>query len=277
MPHSPKQSPRQQRAGLALALLTTLCCSACADARSRSVTATGELPDERQQIAASALALHLGAVATIAEASSSAAQQRALERALDLAPLLALVPPAADDGELPPAPAALPASARVLERCLRGTPAAATLTECELGAHVVDGTWSAQYRAAHLDLVDVFATASGRHGSLWFDARLWASERAAEWLPLMPTLLSIDGELDIGLMWSASGREHSLDLSLHIDGLALDATAPNGRAGDPAEPCIAAGVVTIDASTGAADRRRTTLWFGPSCGEIHMTQSAITQ
>lgn len=235
--------------------------------------------------AARALLTQLTAIA------SPPARTETLMHAIDVGALVALmVPP--EVPFLPPS--ASLAAAGELSDCLLATSNAATLTECELGTHVVDGTWSLQYPAAHTELVDVFVVGPRDHGSLWIDARLTVAERVMDSLPDMPSVRSIDGDIEISLMWTADNREYALDASIHIDELAVDGDAGPSvghGVGSPAEPagnaalepaedlgpasvCALGGAITIRGSVSTGDQSRVTVWLGPGCRDVHVARSA---
>lgn len=194
-----------------------------------------------------------------------------LLRAADVAALLALIAPA----ELALAgPAVEPMPPDILDGCMLTTGTTATLSECELGDHVIDGTWSLQYHATHAELVDVFVVGPGHHGSLWIDARLSGTELAADALPGMPPAGGIDGVVEVSLMWTAGGQEHALDASIRVEGLVVD------PAGDPAAStlaprplCAIGGVITIRGRMTSGEESQTTVWLGPGCGDVHVART----
>lgn len=252
--------------GLALAPLLgviVLGAGACEDPRSG---AAPEATSHAERDAARALLAQLVAIASPPERADT------LARAVDAGALMALVAPPGVPFSPPSA-----AGAGALADCLLATGSAATLSECELGDHVIDGTWSLQYPAAHTELVDVFVVGPRDHGSLWIDARLAVTERIMDALPEMPAVRSIDGDIEISLMWAADNREYALDASIHIDGLAID------PAGDPAlehdgelarPVCAIGGAVTIRAAMSTDEQSRVTMWFGPGCRDVHVARGA---
>ena len=266
--------PRGLALGLGAGLAMVLGASGCADPR------PGHAPEpataaasQAEREAARALLTQITAIAT------PPARADMLLRAIDVSALMALVLPP-EVPFLPPG--ALPAAAGELTDCLLSTGSAATLSECELGDHVIDGTWSLQYPATHTELVDVFVVGPRDHGSLWIDARLTVVERAMDSLPDMPSVRGIDGDIEISLMWSADHREYALDASIHVDDLAVDPGA--GLPGEVAlehadEPgprplCAVGGAVTIRGSVSTGEQSRVTVWLGPGCRDVHVVRSA---
>jgi hypothetical protein len=193
-----------------------------------------------------------------------------LLQAADMTSLLQLVAPPDLPFLAPSAPAGIPGE---LSDCLLTTGSAVTLTECELGDHVIDGTWSLQYHAAHTELVDVFVIGPDHHGSLWIDARLTVAERVMEALPDMPPVKGIDGDIEISAMWAAGARDYALDASIHIDGLAIEPAVDGtlDTMGQPS-PCAVAGTITVQGSLSTGEQRRATVWLGPGCRDIHVTR-----
>lgn len=249
-------------AGMSLGL------GACAESRPGPATeGAAAIVSDDQRAAVRALLTQITAITT------PPARAETLLQAADVTPLLQLIAPPDLPFPAPNAPADAPGA---LSGCLLSTGSAATLTECELGDHVIDGTWSLQYHAAHTELVDVFVVGPDQHGSLWIDARLTASERVVEALPDMPPVKGIDGEIAISAMWTASDRDYALDASIRIDGLAIEPAAD--AALDPSEvesqraPCAVAGTISIHASLSAGEQRRATIWLGPGCGDIHIAR-----
>lgn len=228
---------------------------------------------QAEREAARALLTQITAIAT------PPARADMLLHAIDIGALMALVVPP-DVPFLPP-DVSLPATGSLTD-CLLSTGSTATLSECELGDHVIDGTWSLQYPATHIELVDVFVVGPRDHGSLWIDARLTVVERAMDSLPDMPAVRGIDGDIEISLMWSADHREYALDASIHVDDLAVDPGA--GAAGEVAldhaeEPgsrplCAVGGAVTIRGSVSTGEQSRVTVWLGPGCRDVHVVRSA---
>jgi hypothetical protein len=263
---------RSQGLALGVGLGIVLGAAACDEPR------PGPLPElaavsHAEREAARALMAQITAIAT------PPARADTLLHAIDVSALMALmVPP--EVPFLPPS--ASPAASGVLTDCLLSTGSAATLSECELGDHVIDGTWSLQYPAAHTELVDVFVVGPRDHGSLWIDARLTVAERVTDSPPDMPSVRGIDGDIEISLMWSADHREYALDASIHIDGLAADPGL--GPAGEfalehaeesgPRSVCAVGGVVTIRGSVSTGERSRVTVWLGPGCRDVHVVRSA---
>jgi hypothetical protein len=270
------------RLGIALSIGLGLGASGCEDARpGPAPEPTTAAARQAEREAARALLAQITAIAT------PPARADMLLHAIDVGALLALVVP--PDVPFVPADASL-ATAGSLADCLISTGSAATLSECELGDHVIDGTWSLQYPATHTELVDVFVVGPRDHGSLWIDARLTVVERAMDSLPDMPAVRGIDGDIEISLMWSADHREYALDASIHVDDLAVDpgpgvATDLAGEvapdvAHDPAdEPgprslCAVGGTVTIRGSVSTGEQSRVTVWLGPGCRDVHVVRSA---
>jgi hypothetical protein len=232
---------------------------------------------QAEREAARALLTQITAIAT------PPARADMLLHAIDVGALMALVVP--PDVPFTP-PDASRAAAGSLADCLLSTGSAATLSECELGDHVIDGTWSLQYPATHTELVDVFVVGPRDHGSLWIDARLTVVERAMDSLPDMPSVRGIDGDIEISLMWSADHREYALDASIHVDDLAVDpgpGLAPeaptdvaleHGEEPGPRALCAVGGAVTIRGSISTGEQSRVTVWLGPGCRDVHVVRSA---
>jgi hypothetical protein len=241
---------------------------ACDESRPGSATelATAVVSDA-QRAAVRALLTQITAIAT------PPAHADTLLQAADVTPLLQLV--ASPDVPFPAssAPADSPGE---LGDCLLTTASAATLTECELGDHVIDGTWSLQYHAAHTELVDVFVIGPDHHGSLWIDARLAVAERVMEALPEMPLVTGIDGDIEISAMWAASDRDYALDASIRVEGVAIEPAAdvaldPSDATGQRS-PCAVAGTITIHGSLSTGEQLRATVWLGPGCRDIHIAR-----
>lgn len=252
-------------AGLGLVLGLSL--GACDGSRPGPATEIAASASDAQRVAARALLMQITAITT------PPARAETLLHAADVTPLLRLVAPPGLPFPSPSAPADAPGA---LRDCLLSTGSAATLTECELGDHVIDGTWSVQYHAAHTELVDVFVVGPDQHGSLWIDARLTTAERVLEAHPDMPPVKSIDGEIEISAMWATGGRDYALDASIRIDGLAIEPASDAVL--DPAEvaaqraPCAVAGTIAIHGSLSTGEQQRATVWLGPGCGDIHIAQ-----
>ncbi|HWN68345.1 MAG TPA: hypothetical protein VNM90_11955 [Haliangium sp.] len=270
--------PRGLALGLGAGLAMVLGASGCEDPRPGHAPepATAAVSHAERE-AARALLTQITAIAT------PPARADMLLHAIDVSALMALVVPP----EVPfLSPGALLAATGELTDCLLSTGSAATLSECELGDHVIDGTWSLQYPAAHTELVDVFVVGPRDHGSLWIDARLTVADRVMDSLPDMPSVRGIDGDIEISLMWSADHREYALDASIHVDGLAVDSSAGPGAgsAGElaleqadepgPRSVCALGGVVTIRGSVSTGDQSRVTVWLGPGCRDVHVVRSA---
>jgi hypothetical protein len=271
--------------GLGVGLSVLLALGACEDPRpAPAPEAASAAVSHAEREAARALLTQLTAIAT------PPARADMLLHAIDVSALMALmVPP-----EVPfISPGAPPAAAAELTDCLLSTGSAATLSECELGDHVIDGTWSLQYPAAHTELVDVFVVGPRDHGSLWIDARLTVAERVMDSLPDMPTVRGIDGDIEISLMWAADNREYALDASIHVDGLAIDPGLGPGLgsglgsglgAGEvaleqadelgPRPVCAVGGAVTIRSNLSTGDQSRVTVWLGPGCRDVHVVRRA---
>lgn len=143
-----------------------------------------------------------------------------------------------------------------LADCLLATGTAATLTECELGDHIIEGTWSVHYQRTHTQLVDVFVDGAGQRGSLWIDANVSLAATPADAL----SSSALDGLIEVSLMWNTGGRDRALDARIRIEGLMME--SPD---------CATAGTVTID---NTSDGSTTTLWFGPTCRDIHISRQA---
>lgn len=242
--------------------------AACDESRSGpAAEVAAAVVSDAQRAAARALLTQITAITT------PPARAETLLQAADVTPLLRLLAPP----DLPfPTPGAPADAHAALSDCLLSTGSAATLTECELGDHVIDGTWSHPYHAAHAELVDVFVVGPDHHGSLWIDARLTTAERVIEALPDMSPVKGIDGAIEISAMWAARDRDYALDASIQIDGLVIEPGAD--AALDPAEaageraPCAGAGTITIQASFSTGAQRRITVWFGPACRDVHIAQ-----
>lgn len=249
--------------GLALALV------ACEDPRHAPPAAVAsQIVNDADREAAQAL---VGQLAAIAAPPSRADM---LLRATDVAALLTLIAP----GEIALAgPIVEPMPPDSLTGCMLTTGTTATLTECELGDHVIDGTWSFQYHATHAELVDVFVVGPGHHGSLWIDARLSGTELAADTVPGVPPAGGIDGVVEASLMWTAGGHDHALDASIRVEGLAIDpagdTAATSAGSFDPQPLCAIGGVVTIRGRLTAGEEHQTTVWLGPGCGDVHVARS----
>lgn len=245
------------------ALLTVVLAmlGACEGAGPGTVELAGELAGEPDQRAAHAL---VGQIMAIAEQPGDAAR---LLEAIDFTALLALaVASPTTSPPLAPPPLAWPlassstdgaadgsgdGSGNALAGCLLAAGTAATLTECELGDHVIDGTWSMQHQRVHAELVDVFTAGDGgRRGSLWIDANLPAGVD-----------VPIEGSIEVSLMWTTAGHDHALDASLRVEGLVVEGPA-----------CATAGTITINGRLTNAANTTTTVWFGPTCRDIHISR-----
>ena len=241
-------------------VLATL--SACDSAGQGAVEPAGE-PERR---AAHGL---IGQIMAIAEQPGDAAR---LLQASDFTPLLSLVTSSPSSLPTPLVTrklAALPSNA--LAGCLLAAGTAATLTECELGDHAIDGTWSMQHQRVHAELVDVFVVGDGGHrGSLWIDANLSAAgapladgTAAGDMATLLGAAVPVEGSIEVSLMWTTAGQDHALDASLRIEGLVVEGPA-----------CATAGTITISGRLTDAANTTTTLWFGPTCRDIHLSRHA---
>lgn len=159
----------------------------------------------------------------------------------------------------PSAPPTIPPWGSVADNaladCLLATSTAATLTECELGDHIIEGTWSVHYQRAHAQLVDVFVDGAGQRGSSWIDANVSLAAVPAD-APLSANTL--DGLVEVSLMWTTGGHDRALDARIRIEGLVVE--GPD---------CATAGAVTID---NTSDGSTTALWFGPTCRDVHISR-----
>jgi hypothetical protein len=269
---------RSRALALGVALGIAIGASACEEPRPGAAPEPANAAtSQADREAARALLTQITAIAT------PPARADMLLHAIDIGALMALVVPP-DVPFLPP-DASL-AAASSLADCLLSTGSTATLSECELGDHVIDGTWSLQYPATHTELVDVFVVGPRDHGSLWIDARLTVVERPMDSLPEMPSVRGIDGDIAISLMWSADHREYALDASIHVDDLAVDPgaglapevatdVAPEHAEGPGPRPlCAVGGAVTIRGNVSTGEQSRVTVWLGPGCRDVHVVRSA---
>ncbi|WP_428264068.1 hypothetical protein [Haliangium sp.] len=245
-------------------LAALLVAGACDPPRS---AAPVESPSRAEHDAAHALAAQITAIAT---APTSA---NALLDALDPAPLLTLLAPA---GFPAPEPFGIHGSAptvnAALTDCLLATDSAATLSECELGEHVIDGTWSLRQNGTHTELTDVFVLGPGQHGSLWLDARLYGADAALSAPASIESIHgTIDGTIELSLMWTVDGKDHTLDVSIDVEGL-LPPPYGTPTGAHTAPSCVFGGALTISDGAGQSDNRQTTLWFGPGCGDVQISR-----
>lgn len=253
--------------GLVSGMIAGLGLGACDESRPGPATAVATaVVSDAQRAAARALLTQVTAIAT------PPAHADTLLQATDVTPLLQLLAAS----ELPFLAPSAPDFPGELSHCLLTTGSAATLTECELGDHVIDGTWSLQVHAAHTELVDVFVIGPDHHGSLWIDARLAVAERVMEALPDTPPVKGIDGDIEISAMWAARDRDYALDASIRIDGLAIersaDAALDSFDAAGLRAPCAVAGTITVHGKLSTGEQRRVTVWLGPGCGDIHIAR-----
>jgi hypothetical protein len=232
-------------------LCIALLLGACTDVR------TGQVASQEERTAAAELVAQLSALSThpvdgetILQASSAASLVTLL------APPGTPEPTAQTSSQLVIETAAESSSESTAEstidRCLIATATSVTYSECQLAEHVVDGTWSMQRRRVHARLVDVFVTEPGLHGSIAIDANLRAGTE-------------VSGTLDMGLMWTASGAEYTLDANMRVDGLVIDGSR-----------CATSGSITLTGtltgSLGDGSSSTTTLWFGPSCQDVQISR-----
>lgn len=149
-------------------------------------------------------------------------------------------------------------SDNALTDCLLATGTAATLTECELGDHIIEGTWSVHHQRTHTQLVDVFVDGAGQRGSLWIDANVSLAATPAGATADTLSSSTLDGLIEVSLMWNTGGRDRALDARIRIEGLTME--SPD---------CATAGTVTIDNTSNGSTA---TLWFGPTCRDIHISR-----
>ncbi len=165
--------------------------------------------------------------------------------------------------------------------CVLSSGDSITLAECAIGPHVVEGSWSRRPDGAHIELTDVFVTSHDQHGSLWLDSRLSAHLGVSPHnLDLGPTagtandqLVAVDGALEVSVTWSVAGRDHSVDVSVAIEQLMFAYAAPAPPLAE-APRCVYGGRVSIDSAQLTAPDTHTTLWFGPSCGEVSLVRTS---
>jgi hypothetical protein len=220
---------RSTTCALAIAALV----AACGDVR------TGLPATEAERVAARDLGHQLGSLVDLAHAADRAGSDLLLA-ATDVSGVLALAVPA----HLP-LPAPTRRSLGDLASCVRATPTSATFSECAVGEHVIDGGLT--YLAGRLggELVDVFVIGPDSHGAATVDAKLDAAG-------------PLEGTVNIDVMWTAGEQEHVLHATIRVHDLVLDA-----------DHCPIGGAVTVIASLDDPTARAvTTLWFGPSCGDL---------
>lgn len=212
-------------------LAVSALCVGCAEVR------PGHAPSQVEREAAYALVDQLVSLA----AQPNDAHE--LVAALSMGPVVTLTTPA---GTLLSAPTQAPVT-RDLGDCLITTKTSITYTECEVGGHLVEGTWSAQSTQVHATLADVFVAGPGSHGFASVDATL-ASET------------ELSGMLDLDLMWTAESNDYSLDALIRADSIVVE------RPG-----CVSSGTLTVTSRFGGAPASTTTLWFGPGCSDLSVS------
>ena len=144
-----------------------------------------------------------------------------------------------------------------LTSCLIGSTAgtSATLTECKLAGHVLDGTWSTQGSRVHADLVDVFMSDAEPHGSVALGADLAQTIDSDT-----GQITGLNGSVELGMTWTADSRDHFLDVSIRVDNLVLDTPG-----------CASGGTIIITGKHGDSALGPVTLSFGPSCQDIQVS------
>jgi hypothetical protein len=212
-----------------------LAAGACTDVRS-SQPAT-----DVEREAARSLLRQISALSVQPESSSE------ILAAMSAAPILVLIAP---EGTPMPTPATSDRDiAAMREDCLIATNTSVTFSQCEIGSHAVEGTWSAEDHRIHAELVDVFVIDPEQHGSVAFEANLSSSAE-------------LSGVLDADFMWSTNDDDFYLfDASLRIDSLLLD--TPD---------CASGGTITITGALGDGPRMTTSLWFGPGCSDVQIAR-----
>jgi hypothetical protein len=215
--------------------MAALYCAACGDVRA------GHVPTQPERDAAQGLAAQLAALAAQPVDAGS------LMQVMDVVPLLTLITAEGTPGSLPTALAE-----GELDACVWASDEVAIYTGCDLGGHIVEGTWSAQMRSpqqtrVHAELVDVFMDSPYAHGSVSLDTRLSAGAE-------------LSGSVNVGVLWTAGDGEMTLDAAIRVDGLVI---------GD-SDGCATGGTITITSRVSDGPPALTTVWFGPGCGDVHI-------
>ncbi|MEM9494223.1 MAG: hypothetical protein AAGC55_34070 [Myxococcota bacterium] len=189
--------------------------------------------------------------------------------AADAEPILTLLIPPGTPMVLPDA---LPSegmgrtagSTNSLGDCMITGQQSATYADCDVAGHIIDGTWSEHLSNAqssiHAEMSDVLVAGSDGYWSVALDASLQRRTEPASGAESLRTDLAIAGDLDVGVTWSAEGRDYFLDAAVRVDGLTI------------VDDCAVAGTVTLTGKLGDAPVGPTTIWFGPSCGEVQISR-----
>jgi hypothetical protein len=215
------------------ALAIALAAVACGDVRPGLPATVAE------RLAARDLGHQLGSLVELARSGDQATADLLLA-ATDVGGVLTLTVP----GELP---LLTPSRRGVgdLRDCVRATPTSATFTECAIGEHIVDGGLTFLGGRLGGELVDVFVLGPSSHGAATVDAKLSASD-------------TVSGTVNVDVMWTAANEEHVLHASIRVHDVVLDAAR-----------CPVGGAVTITTTfDDPSTRAVTTLWFGPTCGDL---------
>ncbi len=134
---------------------------------------------------------------------------------------------------------------RDLRPCITQTSDTVVYTDCEIAEHIVEGSVSGLERWFKAELIDVFVVSPENHGATTIKATFNTNGD------------SIDGTLELDVMWSAAGGDNTLDATVGIDNVILDGF-----------DCAVGGSITMSGQVGDQPKQTRTLSFGPNCGDI---------
>lgn len=134
-----------------------------------------------------------------------------------------------------------------LRPCITQTSDTVVYTDCEIAEHVIEGSVSGVDRRLKAELVDVFVLDPENHGAVTIKATLNNSDN------------SIDGKLEVDVMWTAAGADNTVDATVRADRVVLDNSG-----------CAVGGSLTISGHIGDSGSSTRTLSFGPGCGDVRI-------
>ena len=226
---------------VAVAIAGVAAGAGCADERIGRDATTSE------RAAAAGMVSQLGALQLLAH---SPAHVPTLLRASSAASVIALFAPAGTPVLLP--------SRQVTESlgsCLTDSASTATYRDCDLGEHMVDGSAVRTRDGAQAALTNVLIVGPSLHGAVRVDARLATRH---------PSDDAISGGVEVDAHWTVGDDEQVLDAELTLSGLRV---SPAG--------CGVGGSVTLSGTLHQGSeligRTSSTLNFGPSCGDLHVS------
>ncbi len=140
-----------------------------------------------------------------------------------------------------------------LPDCLVTTAESATFTDCQLGNHNLDGSLSFPPGRLSANLVHIIAEPH-ENGVSTVQATL--EGRTPHRLRIPHGLRTLNGTLEVSVIWSSKQGDESYDTLARIEELTLDSSG-----------CPTGGVISVISTSSAADATQT-FWFGPSCGDL---------